>query len=233
MVVNDTWPVAAALGALVLAGCANITTFDRDRVVVDPDAHVVALAFDTSRLADGRTEAGGWVFDRAFLNPVGRKTIAVSGEEEGLTLILLESSGDTFKFGDLRLVRVADDERTEFYESRNHGPAVPLERGRVTYAGTLVVEAISYDAKSGHPAALQLRMVDGWDDQARAWRRTFAVLDAAEPVRRIAADWSENGVVSLNRSVASSSRYPFSRRVGAGASGNYVKPRIREPKRRD
>lgn len=222
--------LAGALAALVLCACSSVETFERDRTTIDPDAYVVALSFDTTALAEDARGGGYWDFYSALLYPTAYTRVAIAGGEPGLSLVMLESPGRVFSFGNLTLVRMKEDETYEIYESRMPGPKVELERGVVTYVGTLVVDEVQRDPESQRPTALSMHTADRWDDEARAWRRTFDYFEDNDPVNNVAGNWGKTASVGLqlHRNTYTDDSYKRSRTRSIVGSGNIArnKPRV-------
>lgn len=223
--------LAGVLPALALCACGTVETFERDQVSIDPDAYVVALSFDTTALSGDAQGDSSWDFYRALLYPTSNTPVAIAGGQPGLTLVMLESPGPEFSFGDLALVRMNDDQTYETYESRLPGPKVALERGSATYVGTLVVDSVIRDPETKRPTALGMRTRDRWDYEARAWRRTFRYFEENEPVNNVAGNWGESASIGLQRHTQKSSRALYERSISrsgyVSGSTTINKPRVR------
>lgn len=190
---------------LVAGGCSTASTFDKSQTMLEPDVYVAALSLDTTGLAD-------WPFDSAMVElRNGGPPISIGGSEAGITMVVFEMPRSTLKLGDLQLARM-ENGATRVYESAVVGPKMKLEKGSVTYVGSLVVDDISLDEETGSPLALRLRIVDGWESDKAAWKSEFPVFAEHDPAHQVAAGWGRSDEVALRPVKVSNSWNPKSLR---------------------
>jgi len=184
-------------------GCSTVSTFDRSQMTIEPDAYVAAFSFDTTALAD-------WPFESAMVDLRNGPSIGMAGNESGFTMVMFEMSRSTLKLGELTLER-KENEGTMVYVSTLVGPKVKLQKGSVTYIGSLVVDDVSLNKETGRPLAMRLRVTDDWESNELAWQSMFPVFEEHNPARRIAAGWGDSEEVEL-RPIQESSSWKLNRR---------------------
>lgn len=174
---------------LVAGGCSTVSTFDRSQTTLEPDAYIAALSFDTTAVDD-------WPFDSAMVDIRNGPPLGLAGKDLGVTMIVFQMSRSTLALGEL-ILSLEEDEGTRIYQSTRVGPKVMLQKGSVTYIGSLVVDDISLDEETGSPRALRLRIVDSWESDELAWKSVFAVFEEHDPTHRIVAGWGDSEEIDL------------------------------------
>ena len=184
------WAFIICLG-FGTGGCSTAKTFEKLETTIDQDSYVLAFSLDTSAL-----EEGDWPFELAMLDTGIGSVRWVTGSNSRIGMFVLKVPEASLSLGDLLFTK-REGGNLRLYKSTEEGPTVQLEKGSVIYLGSLVVDEIHRDKEMSTPVALDVRIVDSWEKDGLAWKSTFAVFQAHDPIRQIAARWGNSEEIEL------------------------------------